>query len=88
MGKVVLDASAVLALLQGEAGADRVRDALRLSSCYINSVNLAEVVGKLVERLGDRLCLVSGVQEQAPVLTADQIWLKVQPGPKVELIRS
>lgn len=129
MNKVVLDASAVLALLQGEDGADRVRDALRSSVCYISAVNLAEVAGKLFERLGDmdqvrelltipgletlpvteedafvaagltlqakalglslgdRMCLASGMQEGAKVLTADQVWLQLKVGPKVESIR-
>jgi PIN domain nuclease of toxin-antitoxin system len=126
---VILDASAVLALLQGETGAEHVREALRLSVCHINAVNLTEVAGKLMERLGnldqvrallaipgletlpvteenalvaaeltvqgkalglslgDRLCLASGLQEKALVLTADQIWLQLGTGPKVELIR-
>ncbi len=129
MNKVVLDASAVLALLQGEEGANRVRDALRLSVCYISAANLAEVAGKLFERLGkrdqvrelltipglevlpvteedaflaaeltvqakalglslgDRLCLALGMQEGAKVLTADQVWLQLKVGPKVESIR-
>jgi ribonuclease VapC len=45
---VVLDASAVLALVHGEAGAERVKAAL--PSAVLGSVNLAEVVTKLVER--------------------------------------
>jgi len=44
----VLDASAVLALLNDEPGAGVVQQAL-LSGAFISSVNLAEVVGKLVE---------------------------------------
>lgn len=44
----VLDASALLALLNDEPGADAVQKAL-LSGAFISSVNLAEVVGKLVE---------------------------------------
>ncbi len=42
-----LDASAVLALLQGEPGADAVRDALHRDA-RISAVNFAEVVSKLV----------------------------------------
>jgi len=45
---VVLDASALLALLLGEAGADRVADLLPRSS--ISAVNLSEVAAKLGER--------------------------------------
>ena len=44
----VLDASALLALLQGEDGASEVRMALR-SRAAMSAVNLAEVVGRLIE---------------------------------------
>jgi ribonuclease VapC len=45
---VVLDSSALLCLLNGETGADRVAEAL--PSAVIGAVNLAEVVTKLRER--------------------------------------
>jgi ribonuclease VapC len=45
---IVLDASAVLALVHHEAGAERVKAVLPLAA--LGSVNLAEVVAKLVER--------------------------------------
>lgn len=45
---VVLDTSAVLALLWNEAGAERVADAM--ADARISTVNLAELVGKLVDR--------------------------------------
>jgi PIN domain nuclease of toxin-antitoxin system len=48
MSRVVLDASAVLAILGGEAGADQVIPFLGESA--ISTVNLAEVHGKLVSR--------------------------------------
>jgi PIN domain nuclease of toxin-antitoxin system len=44
---VVLDASAVLALLQAEPGASRV--AAVLSRAVVSSVNLSEVVAKLAD---------------------------------------
>jgi ribonuclease VapC len=44
----VLDASALLAYLNDEAGADLVEDALRRRSA-ISSVNLAEVLSKLAD---------------------------------------
>lgn len=44
---VVLDASAVLALLHGEPGGDEV--ARHIPRARISAVNLAEVVAKLVE---------------------------------------
>lgn len=45
---VVLDASALLCLLNDEPGADRVIEVL--SRCVIGTTNLAEVVSKLRER--------------------------------------
>ena len=48
MSRVVLDASAVLAILGGEPGADQVIPFLGESA--ISTVNLAEVHGKLVSR--------------------------------------
>jgi ribonuclease VapC len=45
---IVLDASALLALVHGEPGADRVKAALPVAA--LSSANLAEVVSKLVER--------------------------------------
>ena len=45
---VVLDASALLALLFDESGADMV--AARLASSVISAVNLSEVAAKLVDR--------------------------------------
>ena len=44
----VLDASAVLALIQGEPGGQRVRTVVR--QAVLSSVNLTEVVTKLVAR--------------------------------------
>jgi ribonuclease VapC len=37
--------------------------------------------------LGDRLCLALGLRENAKVLTADQAWLRLKVGPRVEVIR-
>ncbi len=48
MISAVLDASALLALLQDEPGADSVADVL--PSAVISSVNFAEVFGKLAEK--------------------------------------
>lgn len=47
MADVLLDASALLAVIQVEPGAEIVRQALR--GAAISAVNLAEVVTKLVE---------------------------------------
>jgi len=45
---VVLDASALLALLKGEPGAERVAEALE-QGAYLSAVNLAEVLSKLAD---------------------------------------
>lgn len=50
--KSVLDASAVLAYLQREPGFEIVQKAL-MAGAYIGSVNLAEVLGKVVSRVVD-----------------------------------
>jgi ribonuclease VapC len=49
VSRIVLDASAVLAILNGEAGAEKLSPRL-LSDATISNVNLAEVQGKLVSR--------------------------------------
>ena len=49
MNSIVLDASALLAVLNAETGADKVSPEL-LSAATSSTVNLAEVQGKLVER--------------------------------------
>lgn len=48
MNKIVLDASALLAVLNGETGADKLTPEL-LSSALSSTVNLAEVQSKLVD---------------------------------------
>jgi PIN domain nuclease of toxin-antitoxin system len=47
MNKIVLDASALLAVLNRESGADRLTSEM-LNSATCSTVNLAEVQGKLV----------------------------------------
>ncbi len=47
MNKIVLDASALLAVLNREPGADRLTPEM-LSTATSSTVNLAEVQGKLV----------------------------------------
>jgi ribonuclease VapC len=49
MDRIVLDASALLAVLNREAGADKLTPQL-LSAATSSTVNLAEVQGKLVDR--------------------------------------
>ncbi|MFO0994433.1 MAG: type II toxin-antitoxin system VapC family toxin [Hyphomicrobiales bacterium] len=47
MSEVVLDASAVMAVLRNEAGAAQVRQSLSVSN--VSAVNVAEVVAKLID---------------------------------------
>jgi PIN domain nuclease of toxin-antitoxin system len=50
MNKAVLDASAVLAYLFSEAGADQVLPILETGSGLISAVNYAELVSKLMDQ--------------------------------------
>jgi len=51
---VLLDASAVLAFLQGEPGEDVVRQALQSSPCLVSAANQAEVISKALDRGGSK----------------------------------
>jgi ribonuclease VapC len=57
----VLDASAVLAMVHGESGAERVKAVLPLAA--LSSVNLAEVVTKLVQRRMPRDAIADLLQD-------------------------
>lgn len=46
----ILDASAVLAHLQGESGWDVVEEAMDEGECYLTTVNACEVLTKLCEK--------------------------------------
>lgn len=127
--RIILDSSAVLALLLEEAGAAEVEAVL--DGALISTVNLAEVVAALARdgnpegevrdivralaltalapdealaveagllrritdvaglSLGDRFCLALARRLDAPVMTADRVWLKVSAtvGVAVEAIR-
>ena len=47
---LLLDASAILALLRREPGAQKVQEALRQRPCAVSSVTLTELEGKLIGR--------------------------------------
>ena len=51
MNKVVLDASALLALINNEKGADKVEPLL--GNIVMSSVNVSEVAGKLYDVFGE-----------------------------------
>jgi PIN domain nuclease of toxin-antitoxin system len=71
MASSVLDASALLALLQDEPGADQVVAELA-AGALMSTVNLAEVVTKLAERGADRdrvLRILDGLSVQFVELT-------------------
>ena len=69
----VLDASALLCLLQEEPGAERV--AIALPAAMIGAVNYSEVVGKLVE---------SGLDEATVDGLIDTLQLKVVPFDQIQ----
>lgn len=68
MSEVVLDASALLALLNGEPGAEEVEGTI--PGAAIGAVNLSEIVAKLSE---------GGMPEEAIRLALDGIELEVVP---------
>ena len=65
---VVLDASAILALIAQEPGSDRVAGAL--DDALLSTVNLAELVGKLRQR---------GASESDTEAILDELHLEVVP---------
>lgn len=129
MADVVLDASAILAVIFEEPGAERV--AIHLPGAMVSSVNVAEVMTKLFDlgmpeetvddvvaglqltvlpfdldhaahtarlrprtrdvglSLGDRACLAAARVRDAPALTSDRAWKRLQraTGVKIETIR-
>jgi len=71
---VVLDASALMAVINGEAGADTLTPQI-LSRAAASTVNLAEVHGKLVQRgftLEDAWTAANGTIQEAVAFTAEQ----------------
>jgi PIN domain nuclease of toxin-antitoxin system len=51
---ILLDASAVLAFLQGEPGEDEVRQALQSTLCWVSAANQAEIISKALDRGGSK----------------------------------
>lgn len=71
---VVLDASAVLALLMKELGHERVNAVVAHGEAAICSVNLAEVIGKLVDKgMAPDLAARAVADLELSVIVFDQI---------------
>lgn len=71
MSNAVLDASALLAFLRREPGAEAVADAL--GDCSISSVNLAETYSQLVRRGGNPESVARNVERlRIPVVAFDE----------------
>lgn len=98
----VLDASALLAYLQQEAGAENVKAAI--GRAVISTVNWAETVQKTLPTtdeaaelrqglqslglaLGDRACLAVGMEDGRTVYTADRVWQKLGLDVEIRTIR-
>jgi ribonuclease VapC len=47
---IVLDASAVIAFLQGEPGGEQVEQALQSERCVVTAANQAEIIAKSLDR--------------------------------------
>jgi PIN domain nuclease of toxin-antitoxin system len=127
MSEVVLDASAILALLNKEPGSDEVLKCI--GKAAMSTVNLSEVIAKLADAgipkedirqiishlnlevidfneeqalkagilrpitksiglsFGDRACLALGIILNQPVLTTDRLWVSINVGVEVRLLR-
>ncbi len=66
----VLDASALLALIQNETGAELVSETISHAKTIISSVNLSEVIAKLAES-GMPEAAIRDFQKQLPVDVID-----------------
>jgi PIN domain nuclease of toxin-antitoxin system len=127
MIEVVLDASAILALLNKETGSEEVLKFI--GKAAMSTVNLSEVIAKLADAgipkedirqiishlnlevidfnqeqalksgilrpitksiglsFGDRACLALGIILNQPVLTTDRLWVSINVGVEVRLLR-
>ena len=75
MADVVLDASAVLAVLNGEPGADEV--GAHLPGAHLSAVNAAEVAGKLVD---------GGARAEAAGRLLDRLGVRIVPFDRVDVV--
>ncbi len=66
----LLDASAVLAFLQGEPGAELVRLALEADHCWVGAANQAEIIAKSIDRGVDTASLTAVLADLAYTVVA------------------
>lgn len=74
MSRVVLDASALMAVLNGEPGGEKLTPQI-MGAATASTVNLAEVHGKLVQRgftPEDAWAAANGIVDEAVAFTAEQ----------------
>lgn len=124
---VIVDASAILEVLQGEAGADAV--IVQAQSALMSAVNFSEMLAKASDlsievatlqrgvaglelqiesftegqaiiaaglrpmtralrfSQADRACLALGIDKQLPILTGDRVWMTLDLGVDIRMIR-
>jgi ribonuclease VapC len=85
MASSVLDASALLALLQGEPGADLV--ATIVADAVIASVNLAEVLGKLLDLGQPRDAALRAIGQTAVQIVAFDASMAIDAGEMIPAAR-
>lgn len=85
MASSVLDASALLALLQGEPGADAVASVV--GDAVIVSVNLAEVLGKLMELGQPRDAALRAIGQTAVQIVAFDGVMAIEAGEMIPVAR-
>lgn len=64
----VLDASAILAFLQGEPGEEIVRQALQSGNCMVTAANQSEIIAKVVDRGADMAAIKTVIEQLAYVV--------------------
>lgn len=85
MASSVLDASALLALLQGEPGAEAV--AAIVGDAVVASVNLAEVIGKLLESGQPRDAALRAIGQTAVQVVAFDSGMGIEAGEMIPAAR-
>jgi len=80
---LVLDASAILAFLQGEPGEDLVKQALQNHHCLVSAANHAEVIAKAL----DRGATADAIRSILSDLAYSVIDIKAEDGDRAGLMR-